>query len=297
MMRAMRQARSVRRAFSWCGVLLSLGACHVHPPRDGAVKIENEGASLAGAVWYPGVGQPPFPAVVLVHGSGRVTRDDMITARTRFLSMGVAVLAYDKRGVGESTGEYDAVGVPTSEVRMPLLGRDALAALRVLKKLRGIDPSRLGFFGISQGGWIVPSALGDASPAEVRFAVIRSGPAGSVGQEMVYSEATGDGIRPHENLTPAQIDARVDAYTGKAGFDNLPALRKTRVPILWLIGEADESIPVRHTIRNLQSLAAAGVPITLHTYPGADHGLFTASGPAPFWEDVYAWLRNQQLLR
>jgi dienelactone hydrolase len=263
---------------------------------DATLTVSTEGASLTGRIWFPKSGRPPFPAVVLVHGSGRMTRDDMQYARAHMLSMGLAVLGYDKRGVGESTGEYDDVGVFTSPTRMPLLGRDALAMLRALRRHDGVDASRVGFFGVSQAGWIIPAALGGARSGEVGFAIIQSGPAGSVGDEYAYSQATGDGIRSHDDLTPEQIDARVDAYEGPAGFDNLPILRRVRTPLLWLVGEADESIPVRHTLRNLKALADGGVPIALRTYPGANHSLSAPSGPVPFWDDVRAWLKQQRVL-
>ena len=266
------------------------------PPVGGPIAIDNEGAKLAGTIYLPDHVQPPLAAAVLVHGSGRTTREDMRLMRERLLALGIAVLAYDKRGVGESTGEYDNVGVRTSPERMPLLGRDALAALRALEARPGFDRGRLGFVGISQAGWIIPSAMADARSGEVRFAVILSGPAGSVGQEDAYSQATGDGIRPHENLTTTQVDARVDAYDGPPGFDNLPSLRTIHTPMLWLLGEADESIPVRHTLRNLQALVRAGAPIAIRTFPGADHALFTPSGPAPFWADVREWLRAQGVI-
>ena len=124
------------------------------------------------------------------------------------------MLAYDKRGVGESSGDYDNVGVRTSPERMPLLGRDALAGLRALRADNRIDANRVGFLGASQAGWIIPAAIAAAGAGEVRFAVVLSGPATSVGLEHAYSEATGDGIRPHEALSPEAIDARVDAYSG-----------------------------------------------------------------------------------
>ena len=265
-------------------------------PLGGSVAIENEGARLAGTIYLPQDARPPFAAAVLVHGSGRTTREDMRGMSDRLLAMGIAVLAYDKRGVGESTGEYDNVGVRTSPERMPLLGRDALAALRTLEGRPGFDATRLGFVGVSQAGWIIPSAIAGARSGEVRFAVIQSGPAGTVGQDYASSEATGDGIRPHEALTASEIDARVDAYSGPPGFDNLPSLRVDRTPILWLLGEADESIPIRHTARNLHQLARDGVPITIRTYPGADHALFVASRRAEFWSDVRTWLQEQGVL-
>lgn len=279
-----------------CLVLLSPAiACAGARPVGGPIAVETEGATLAGTLSLPTVGATPFPAVVLVHGSGRTTRDDQRYQRDAWLGMGFAVLAYDKRGAGESTGEYDNVGVRTSPVRMPLLGRDALAMLRALRQRPGIDNTRIGFYGISQAGWIIPSALGDSKPGEVAFAVVNSGPVGSVGQEDAYSEATGDGFRAHDDLTIPEIDARVDAYAGPQGFDNLPALRRLRTPTLWLLGDDDESIPVRHAIHNLHHLIDDGAPITLRIYPGARHGLFEPSGRAPFWTDTVAWLVQRGL--
>ena len=266
-------------------------------PQNAPLGVANEGAVLAATISYPASGSPPFPGVVIVHGSGPSTRDQLRGLRDRLLSAGLAVLTYDKRGVGESTGEYDNVGVRTSPERMPLLGRDALASLRALKSARGIDPSRVGFFGASQAGWIIPAAIGAAHTDEIAFAVILSGPATSVGLEYAYSEATGDGVRPHETLTDAAIDARVDAYAGRPGFDHAAILSAMRTPTLWLLGSRDESIPIRHTERNLRALVAAGVPITLKVYEGGDHGLSGPSGPIPYWADVTNWLRANRILQ
>ena len=94
----------------------------------------------------------------------------------------------------------------------------------------------------------------------------------------------------------AQIDARVDAYSGPPGFDNLPSLRLDRAPILWLLGDADESIPVRHTRRNLEAMAREGVPITIRSYPGANHALMTPDGPAPARDDIREWLQSQGII-
>ena len=265
------------------------------PPARETV-IANEGANLAATISYPS-GKGRFPGVVLVHGSGRMTRSQLDRQKDQLVAGGLAVLAYDKRGVGESTGEYDNVGVRTSPERMPLLGRDALACLRALREDGRIDASRVGFLGSSQAGWIIPAAIAGSAPGEVRFAIVLSGPATSVGLEHVYSEATGDGIRPAEALSPEAIDARVDAYRGPQGFDHVPLLRALRTPTLWLVGEADESIPVRHTLRNLRAAISAGAPITLRTYPGANHGLGTATGPAPYWKDTIDWLRAERILQ
>src|SRR5215211_3232663 len=138
-------------------------------PQNAPLRVANEGAALAATISYPSSGSPPFAGVVIVHGSGRMTRDQLRGLRDPLLAAGLAVLTYDKRGVGESTGEYDDVGVRTSPQRMPLLGRDALACLLALKSARGIDPARVGFLGMSQAGWIIPAAIGSSRPNDVAF--------------------------------------------------------------------------------------------------------------------------------
>jgi len=160
-----------------------------------------------------------------------------------------------------------------------------------------IDPARVGFLGSSQAGWIIPAALAAAVPGDARFAVVLSAPATSVGLEYAYSAATGDGIRPHDALSPEAIDARVDAYAGPQGFDHVPILRALKTPTLWLVGEDDESIPVRHTLRNLRAAIGAGAAITLRTYPGANQALAAAGGPVPYWTDVIDWLRKERILQ
>lgn len=273
----------------------SVYARQAPPPSERSITVRTEDASLAATISYP-AGRGPFPGVVLVHGSGRITRDQLQRERDHFVPKGIVVLAYDKRGVGESTGDYVNVGVRTSPERMPLLGRDALACLRALGGQPRVDGSRLGFVGASQAGWIIPAAIGAARPGEVRFAVIISGPATSVGIEDAYSQATGDGIRPHETLSPEQIDVRVDAYRGPQGFDHVPMLGALKTQTLWLLGEQDESIPIRHTVRNLRAAIAAGAPITLRIYPGANHGLSGPAGQVPYWTDVVNWLRAWRIL-
>ena len=74
------------------------------------------GANLAAIPYPPGTDR--FPGVVLVHGSGRMTRDQLRQQQAHLVSKGIAVLSYDKRGVGESTGHYDNVGVRTSPIRV-----------------------------------------------------------------------------------------------------------------------------------------------------------------------------------
>lgn len=212
----------------------------------------------------------------------------------RLVPHGMVVLTYDKRGVGESTGEFVAVGTSTSEAYMPILAGDALACLRALRKHPRVDPDRVGFMGVSQAGWIIPLGLSTASSGEVAFAIIRSGPATSVGLEMAFSRITGD----HDltRASPDDVDRQLAEYSGPHGLDTVPLLVRLRVPTLWLLGDRDASIPIRQTQQNLERAIQSGATIDVKTYPGADHSLEVAGRPVPYWDDILAWLRARRIL-
>jgi dienelactone hydrolase len=137
------------------------------------VKFASGKITLAGTLVLP-EGAQRHPAVVLFHGSGPQKRD-LSTARW-FAGQGFAALAYDKRGVGESDGDFRAV--PFMELR-----DDGLAGIDFLKSRREIDVKRIGVWGLSQGGWLGPLAA-SRSP-EVAFVIAVSGPGVSPGEQMI----------------------------------------------------------------------------------------------------------------
>lgn len=225
-------------------------------------------------------GRGPHPAVVIGHGSGHVHKEDQRELAMRFVDAGFAVLRYDKRGVGESGGVYSGVGTSNSPTMMPLLARDMAAAAAQLRMLSGIDGRRIGLAGASQAGWIIPIAL--TLDPEARFAVIFSGPTVSVGLEIHYSELAEQG-----SMSPADAEARLADYRGPHGFDPLSYLERIEVPVLWLFGADDHSIPTKRSVSILQSLVRErGKRFTWFVYPGVDHGLRGAD----IWADLSPWL-------
>jgi uncharacterized protein len=278
-------------------VVLAVAAC----ARDQAaaplivhdeVTVASGEARLAARISYPNDGKR-HPGIVSVHGSGRLGREQTAFEWQRLVPEGFVVLTYDKRGVGESTGQFVFVGTSDSEAYMPVLAGDALECLRALRRHASVDPERVGFIGSSQAGWIIPLAVSRASSGEVAFAVIRSGPATSVGLEMEYSRLTGEGIRQVAPITTEEMDKRLATYSGPQGLDTVPLLGSLRTPTLWLLGDDDESIPIRQTKHNLQRAIALGAPITVKSYPGVNHGLRRRDGSMPpFWDDTLAWLRT-----
>lgn len=131
------------------------------------------GVRLAGTLTLP-AGTGPFPAVVLVTGSGPQDRDEALMGHKPFLVLadhlarhGIAALRFDDRGVGKSTGNF---GSATSAD----FADDAEAAVRFLRGHAGIAPGSVGLVGHSEGGLIAP--LVAARSRDVAFIVLLAGP-------------------------------------------------------------------------------------------------------------------------
>lgn len=137
------------------------------------VTFTNGDITLAGTLTLPNAGNY-FPAVVLVVGSGSLDRDENIFGHKGHLLLadalsrhGFAVLRYDKRGVGASTG-----GKPTDPTDD--LAGDAMAAVRYVSARPEVDASHIGILGHSEGGII---AIKNAAkyPDELAFIVSMAG--------------------------------------------------------------------------------------------------------------------------
>lgn len=138
------------------------------------MTFRNGEVTLAGTLFLPEDGRR-HPAVVLFHGSGPEPRNRTMGAW--FAAHGVAALAYDKRGVNESTGDFRAVSFTE-------LGADGLAGIAWLKARADINPRQIGVWGLSQGGWLGPLAASQ-SP-DVAFVIAVSGPGVSPAEQMIF---------------------------------------------------------------------------------------------------------------
>ncbi|MDQ6705110.1 MAG: alpha/beta fold hydrolase [Acidobacteriota bacterium] len=128
-----------------------------YPYREEDVTYPNANAhiQLAGTLTLP-PGNGPFPAVLLITGSGPQDRDEAIMGHRPFLVIadhltreGVAALRVDDRGIGKSTGNF---GIATTAD----FADDAEAGVRFLKTRKEIDPGRIGLIGHSEGAIIAP---------------------------------------------------------------------------------------------------------------------------------------------
>ena len=165
-----------------------------YPYNEEEVTYENRkaGIKLAGTMTMPR-GGGPFPAVVLLTGSGPQNRDEELFSHRPFLVLadyltrqGIAVLRADDRGVGSSTGDF-------SRTTTGDFADDALAGIEFLKGRKEIDPKRIGLLGHSEGGMIGPIAA-TRSP-DVAFLVMLAGPGQKFGDVVTFQILLGAKIQ------------------------------------------------------------------------------------------------------
>ena len=256
------------------------------------------GALAATLTLPPGPG--PFPAVAMVHGSGPNTREEFQTFAAYCESLGIAVLADDKRGVGQSLGRYP--GERATDATLDVLAKDAQAEARYLARLPQIDPKRVGLLGDSQAGWVI--ALAAAREPAVRWAVALAGPAATVGETDLWAELAGKS-QTAKSGSDAEMLKQVHA-AGPSGWDPRPWLAKVSVPVHWVLGDDDRNVPTQLTIERLQGLqqghdftwtvihsthALLELPTGLYSSLGRSRGFAEGLFPA-----VGAWLRSRNIV-
>ena len=159
-----------------------------YPYKEEEIIYENKNAKirLAGTLTLPSE-NGPFPAVLLITGSGPQDRDEVVSGHRLFLVLadyltrqGIAVLRVDDRGVGGSTGDFSRA---TSED----FASDVLAGVEYLKINKEIDHHKIGLIGHSEGGIIAPMVAVKSS--DVAFIVLMAG-TGLTGEEILYLQGT-----------------------------------------------------------------------------------------------------------
>jgi dienelactone hydrolase len=150
------------------------------------VVFSNKDVTLAGTLTLPRT-SGRHPAVVLLHGSGPLNRDQEIFGMKPFwiiadhlTQRGVAVLRYDSRGVGGSSGA-------PYQFTLPDVAEDALAAIRYLKTRNDINPAQIGLCGQSQGAVVAPLAASRSE--DVAFIICLAG-FGIPGEEAHIAQMT-----------------------------------------------------------------------------------------------------------
>ncbi|HEY0102201.1 MAG TPA: alpha/beta hydrolase [Brevundimonas sp.] len=212
------------------------------PYRSEEVAFDNPaapGVRLAGTLTLP-EGPGPFPAAILISGTGPQDRDETIEGHKAFAvwadaltRRGIAVLRHDDRGVAASTGNY---GAATQRD----FASDVKAAVEWLAARPDIDRARIGLIGHSEGGVFAPLAIQDG--ARAAWVVTLAGPAvrgGDIVQEQQRRFAVAAGLPPEEversNTDQRRIMAAVVANAGDP-----EALRREVAPLLVSMGRSPQ---------------------------------------------------------
>jgi uncharacterized protein len=285
-------------------------AAYVRPDAfaEREVTVGSAPWALPGTLSMP-TGSGPFPAVVLVAGSGPQDRDATIgpNAPLRDLawglaSNGIAVLRYDKRT--KAHGTQMASAIETVTVREEVTD-DAVAAIDLLRATPGIDPERVFLAGHSLGGYLAPRIAADASGRLAGIALLEANarPLQRLFEEqMAYLASDAGGANPSAQAMlaalPAQVALVESADLGPEtpasslplgipaaywldlrGYDPAATARDLSIPMFITQGGRDYQVPPAELAAWRTGLGdRAGV--TVREYPSLNHLLLAGTGPS-----------------
>jgi uncharacterized protein len=278
------------------------------PYREIALTVRSGNVTLAGTLLLPKTAGK-HAAVLLMHGSGGQPRWG--TNRyigDRFARAGIAAWIYDKRGSGESTGDWRVASYQD-------FAHDALAGINMLILRPEIDSSRIGVIGHSEGGFVAP-IVANLAQDKIAFIVSEDAAVGRVRDQDLY-RVTNDiqaqewsdadkkkalaiyalflntiaGDRPYAEFAAASSAAKDQpwfqylglpphehpfwtAYPLRANYDMSAPWGAVRCPTLLVYGERDALLPVTKSLTTIEAiLDGNGVHYAALIIPGAQHNL------------------------
>ena len=279
-------------------------------PED--VRFSNGDIELAGTLIAPRT-PGPHPAVILVHGSGAEDREYLLPFARFLIRRGMAVLGYDKRGVGSSSGDWNKASLDD-------LAGDVVAAFEYLKTRSDIQHGRIGMLGWSQAGWVMPLAATRAKSLAFLISICGAGVSGSETTiDQARNEMAANGMRPQmidqivelmtlqyawlrtgegwdryvaareriaarlggnapESFPATQDHAYLQFIRPMILYDPAPVIRQIKVPVLALFGELDNNILAEKNRAAWEAALRAGrhADYTLRILPKGDHLLLEA---------------------
>ena len=243
---------------------------------------------LAGTITFPKGFDPnaQYPAVVLITGSGQQDRDETIGRHKPFkeianhlASEGMVVLRYDDRGAAESTGDFtQATSLDFAE--------DALAVWQFARKVQGVDRTRVGLLGHSEGGIIGPTIA--AWQREVAFLILIAPPI-LPGSEILSSQidriAELQGVGPEDRAAANSLQRDLQRIALKYQANDEAALSDVRKAIVerWeSLGQLSQAVSgTDETTRKKQLIEAISTQFKGLQSPWMRH--FLAYDPAANW--------------
>ncbi len=239
------------------------------------IRFQNtaQDLALAGMLFVP-EGEGPFPAAVIIHGSGTSHRDSgwYLTLTQYLQKNGVVVLLPDKRGSEQSEGDWRTASFED-------LATDSVAAVSFLKNLEEVTISDIGVIGMSQGGHIAPVVADQTQ--DIAFVVNIVGGAVPMHDLLVYEETHNLrelGILPGLSDLLAYPASWSIIYFRQRGFwdsignfDAVPYWRRVSIPSLVLYGEEDTNVPSMDSAAILRSLGNPNIDVRI--YDGSGHPL------------------------
>jgi dienelactone hydrolase len=320
-------AREGGSAIAW-RVMRSTAAATPAPYATRDVLIGAQGATLAGTVFVPRGAPRPAPAVLLLQGSSTNRRSDYRFYADRFARAGFVVLAFDKRGNGESTGDYRRASYDD-------LVFDARDAFDTLAAQPEVDARRIGLWGLSQGAFLAPR-VAEHLGTPPAFVVAVSGPGVPISESAAYQDslrvvwhgfsapaaahaaavnrAVADALRSHRtadsigallaavasepwrrhtslpSTAPATDELRGWYWYGRT-LDPVEWWRRLRVPVLLVYGRSDELVPASASAERLERVLrdAGHRDVTVRMYPGANHVIKLVASPLVPADAGWAW--------
>jgi dienelactone hydrolase len=236
-------------------------------------RNEEQNLDLAGLLFTPS-GEGPFPAVVVIHGSGTSQRDNAwyLTATGHLQKNGIVVLLPDKRGSEKSEGDWR-----TSS--MEDLSTDTIAAIEYLKEQEAVEISRIGIVGFSQGGWIAPIVASRSE--DVDFVVNIVGTSVTAYEQLLYEENNNlremgflpgiSNLLMYPSIFVLRNITQKDFWDSVGNHDPIPYWRKVSVPVLVLYGSEDKNVPSEISRARFQSLEQKNISVIM--YEGSGHAL------------------------